>query len=255
MFMLETGRGEIFQSVDHGAHWTDIKTGTIGGPILNLYCDDIGNIFVGPFGGSVYRGIKNTIIPPQVILHSPISGSENQSLNPELNWFSSPFAENYRIQVALTENFDSTNLVFDLHTIDTTIVVGPLSELTRYYWRVSASNQFGSSVWSNPWTFVVLSTTQVEDNEEVILSYMLNQNYPNPFNPTTKIKYQIPNAGVVMLRVYDIIGNEIVELVNEKKPAGIYEIEFNAANSPSGIYFYQLRAGNFVETKKMVLMK
>ena len=92
--------------------------------------------------------------------------------------------------------------------------------------------------------------------------FRLEQNYPNPFNPNTKIKYTIPNvsqSGVegsrVQLKVYDVLGNEVATLVNESKPAGTYEIEFNASNLSSGVYFYKLQAGSFVETRKMILLK
>jgi len=85
--------------------------------------------------------------------------------------------------------------------------------------------------------------------------FSLAQNYPNPFNPTTTIKYQIPEVSFVTLRIYDVLGNEIATLVNEQKPADSYEVEFNASNLPSGIYFYRIQVGSFVETKKMVLMK
>jgi len=85
--------------------------------------------------------------------------------------------------------------------------------------------------------------------------YKLMQNYPNPFNPTTTIKYQIPEMSFVTIKVYDVLGNEIVTLVNEEKSAGSYEIEFDATGLPSGIYFYQLKAGSFIQTKKMILIK
>ncbi len=88
------------------------------------------------------------------------------------------------------------------------------------------------------------------------------QNYPNPFNPSTKIRYTVPSvtlSGVegsfVTLKVYDILGTEIATIVNEEKPAGSYEVNFNAAGLSSGIYFYTLQAGNYVETKKMILLK
>jgi hypothetical protein len=84
---------------------------------------------------------------------------------------------------------------------------------------------------------------------------MLLQNYPNPFNPTTKIRYSVLQSSNIILKVFDILGREVATIVNEEKPDGEYEVEFNAANLPSGIYFYQLSAGNFVETKKMVLLK
>lgn len=87
--------------------------------------------------------------------------------------------------------------------------------------------------------------------------YFLNQNYPNPFNPSTKIGYVIPNGvrNLVTLKVYDVLGNEVATLVNEEKTAGSYEVDFNASQLSSGIYFYKLTVGSFIETKKMILLK
>jgi hypothetical protein len=105
----------------------------------------------------------------------------------------------------------------------------------------------------------------VDDNRPVPETFSLSQNYPNPFNPSTKIKFTIPsvethrNASLpVTLKVYDVLGNEIATLVNEEKQPGTYEVEFNPASSinpTSGIYFYQLKADNYIDTKKMVLIK
>ena len=98
--------------------------------------------------------------------------------------------------------------------------------------------------------------TELEQNNTIIISdFSLHQNYPNPFNPTTKINYQIPELSFITLKVYDVLGNEIAILVNEAKLAGSYDVEFDASSLPSGVYFYQFRAGSFVETRKMVLMK
>ncbi len=94
-------------------------------------------------------------------------------------------------------------------------------------------------------------------NQE-LLSYKvfsLSQNYPNPFNPTTTIRYQIPHAGFVSLKIYDVLGKETAALVNEEKPAGEYNVTFDGSNLSSGVYFYQLKSGSFVETKKLILMK
>ncbi len=85
--------------------------------------------------------------------------------------------------------------------------------------------------------------------------FVLEQNYPNPFNPSTHIKYAVANKQFVSIKVYDVLGNEISVLVNEEKAAGTYEVEFNASELTSGIYFYRLRVGQFVETKKMILLK
>jgi len=106
-----------------------------------------------------------------------------------------------------------------------------------------------------------------EINVEVVpTEFDLTQNYPNPFNPSTKIRYSIPDLGPglaqTVLKVYDILGNEVATLVNEEKPAGVYEVEYNASNLSSGIYFYRITiqsdkadAGTFSEIKKMVLIK
>ena len=102
--------------------------------------------------------------------------------------------------------------------------------------------------------------TGVKNDEIISRTFNLYQNYPNPFNPTTKIQFTIPDVGTsfmkfVQLKVYDILGNEIATLVNEEKPAGIYEVNFDASHLSSGIYFYKLNAGDFVVTKKMTLLR
>ena len=108
--------------------------------------------------------------------------------------------------------------------------------------------------------FVYTIPTNSPLETKSVFEFSLDQNYPNPFNPSTTIKYTTPSnvkgeMSNVILKVYDVLGNEVATLVNEEKPAGSYETEFNNTNLASGIYFYQLQAGNFVETKKMVLMK
>ena len=97
----------------------------------------------------------------------------------------------------------------------------------------------------------------VEDEESLITltEYNLLQNFPNPFNPTTRIKFQIVEQGNVSLKVYDILGKEVTTLVNEERSAGTYEATFDASELTSGIYFYKLQAGSFVETKKMILLR
>ncbi len=105
-------------------------------------------------------------------------------------------------------------------------------------------------------------SSEIEAEVKVPNVFSLEQNYPNPFNPSTVIRYQLPVSSDVTLKVYDILGKEVVTLVDEYKPAGKYEVEFNALSSfrlvrnlTSGTYFYQLQAGSFIETKKMSLLK
>jgi len=86
-------------------------------------------------------------------------------------------------------------------------------------------------------------------------NFSLDQNYPNPFNPTTTIKFSIPNNDFVAIKIYDVLGNEVSTVLDGYTQTGNYEIEFNATDIPSGTYFYQLRTGNYIETKKMILLK
>jgi ligand-binding sensor domain-containing protein len=100
------------------------------------------------------------------------------------------------------------------------------------------------------------AVSSIDDKENTVPeNFILFQNYPNPFNPSTKIVYQIPELSFVTIKIYDVLGNEIAVLVNEEKPVGSYEVEYNASSLPSGVYFYQLNAGSFIETKKMILIK
>jgi hypothetical protein len=96
-----------------------------------------------------------------------------------------------------------------------------------------------------------------ENSEELtaVTTYGLEQNYPNPFNPSTRIKFSIAQSDFVSLKIYDILGNEVATLVNEQRAPGAYEVTFDAGNLASGVYVYTLTAGDFVQTRKLMLMK
>jgi len=106
------------------------------------------------------------------------------------------------------------------------------------------------------WTYNLPAAIGIKHiSSDVPDKFKLFQNYPNPFNPTTNIKYQITNTSFVTLKVYDILGREAATLVNEKLQPGSYEVSFDGSNFSSGIYFYKLQAGNFTETRKMLMVK
>jgi hypothetical protein len=161
------------------------------------------------------------------------------------------------------------------------VSIAPVSPVNNNYIQVhlvmqgdpGPGSNINTWIWHNPpWvdaqyyhfsTDIVL--TDVKDEQSAISSFNLEQNYPNPFNPSTKIKFSVPSnvkgeMSNVSLKVYDVLGNEIATLVNEELSPGEYEVSFDShsgevRNLTSGIYFYTLRAGSFVQTKKMVLMK
>ncbi|HKI78174.1 MAG TPA: discoidin domain-containing protein [Ignavibacteriaceae bacterium] len=127
---------------------------------------------------------------------------------------------------------------------------------TRYIRIICLSNNQGD--WAGIWEARILKSdkaTPIEISNNVPQSFALEQNYPNPFNPTTNIRFSIPQESFVTLKVYDILGNEIATLVNERKPRGTYNVKFNASNLASGIYFCRIQASNFISTRKMILLK
>jgi len=162
--------------------------------------------------------------------------------------------------------------VVELLTLNDTVWIAPDNWIVQDIipgQYVDNLSMLGVSPFSIPGLDVRLTEDIVDmKNEEQILSdFSLEQNFPNPFNPSTKIKYSIPSVTLrqsqsdnwVTLKVYDILGNEVATLVNEYKPAGNYEVEFqstvNNHQLASGIYFYRLQAGSFVKTKKMILLR
>lgn len=114
----------------------------------------------------------------------------------------------------------------------------------------------GGATWicNNNITIIDTTTTSIRENN-FKFTYSLAQNYPNPFNPSTRIKYSIPEQELVIIKVYDVLGNEVAQLVNEIKNAGEHEVELDASQLNSGVYFYKIYSGEYSEVKKMILMK
>lgn len=104
-------------------------------------------------------------------------------------------------------------------------------------------------------TVEVIQVQDASDEDTHPLQFRLNQNYPNPFNPATNITFSLPHSGEVKLKIYDLLGRELATLVNEKKEPGEYSVQWNAENVPSGVYYYRIITVDFVETRKMVLVR
>jgi hypothetical protein len=135
--------------------------------------------------------------------------------------------------------------------------------------KVESLNHTFSDNSDSVFTIDTAPEVKGESEDEAPVKFSLHQNYPNPFNPSTTIRFEIPlgfaaspfnKGGFVTLKVYDVLGNEVATLVNEEKQPGVYEVEFNShsdesQNLSSGIYFYQLKAGSYIQTKKMILAK
>ena len=100
-----------------------------------------------------------------------------------------------------------------------------------------------------------ISTGVEEGNTEIPTEFLLSQNYPNPFNSSSTIRYSIPKSSLVTIKIFNSLGQELKNLINEEKTIGTYEIKWETVNLPSGVYFCRLQAGDFVQTRKMILMK
>jgi len=175
-------------------------------------------------------------------------------VNPALRWNTAPTATSYRVQVAKSLDFaapvaDSSGLT------DTSAVVGPLEYYRIYFWRVRATNGIGTSGWSPANSFRTQQFVAVERGDGLPTEFSLSQNYPNPFNPTTQIRFTIPSAQRVTLTVYDVLGREAASLVDEVMNPGVYTITWNASSAASGVYFYRIVAGSYVQTKRMTLVR
>jgi len=197
----------------------------------------------------------NPAIPQTPQLAYPADSTMDVSYDVTLGWYFSTEIDSYKVQLSDVPTFNGGNEILVSGIVDTFVLVNLLPQST-YYWRVLSENAAGTSAWSVTWNFTTGNYTGIED--EAISTpkvFTLKQNYPNPFNPSTTIKYEIPKLSFVTIKIYDVLGNEVAALVNEEKPVGTYELNWNAANLPSGVYFYRLQAGNFVETKKMILLK
>ena len=130
-------------------------------------------------------------------------------------------------------------------------------------WQDNHEHGVGYDIWANVYNFGNLVTGVNNKKINTPISFELSQNYPNPFNPSTSIKYSVPSLErghvpslqQVELKVYDILGREVATLVNQRQNPGQYQVIFNAGNLASGTYFYRLRTGDFVQVKKMLLLK
>ncbi len=242
-------RHSLEVSFDNGEYWTDILQTNY---INKIYVDKKHNIFVASDDGllrSSNNGITWDTVSTQFVTPyvRAITGNSTNQLYCTVRTKVAPLQFAY--YASYDDGMNWVDITEDMPSEGTSLAID--SEGYLY------AGTSGNSVFKSGST-----TVDVEGEITIPSSYILYQNYPNPFNPVTTIKYQIPKLSFVTLKVYDVLGNEIVALVNEEKPAGSYEVEFNGANLTSGVYFYRIQAvpsgrqaGSFVETKKMILLR
>ncbi len=131
--------------------------------------------------------------------------------------------------------------------VDTTVEQGQ-----SYTYRIKAYKDSAESLYSNE---ASLTLVGIQEKEEIPKKYSMSQNYPNPFNPATKIKFALPKPALTRITIYDLLGREIQTLINKEVEAGYHEINFDVHNLPGGVYFYKIQSGDFIQSKKMIIMK
>ncbi len=228
---------------------------------------------IDPEGGILLTGseygeiIRTTVdglyVSPQ--LTNPGNFSTGVALNPTLEWSAgniSQFVSSFHVQVASDTLF--TNVVWDSSNVLSEMVqTKKLLSNTKYFWRVqSIGTEGGSTQWSPIAEFTTQNATAVKKTDSNIpTTFSLDQNYPNPFNPTTAINYALPFSSSVKIEVYNVLGENVTELLNAQKTAGYYSVNFNTTGLASGVYLYMISAksldgkSEYRDTKKMVLLK
>lgn len=245
--------GRVFKSTNRGLNWTAVVPGPDYDRIHSIAFQDDS---VGM--ACAFAGIKATIIRTTDGGKNWLAVATPQIPTPHLIYYV-PGTEGSYVVIGHDAYGNNTGSAFTLdggsnwETVDN-ISYGLLAfAAPDIGWAVGLNQEGSASIFR--WSGKALVTSIQRLLEEVSKKMILDQNYPNPFNPLTKISYQILTAENVTLKVYDTLGKEVSTLVNEKKQSGRYEVEFEARGLPGGMYFYQLRAGNSTEVKKMILKK
>jgi photosystem II stability/assembly factor-like uncharacterized protein len=237
--------GTILNTTDLGISWTSYDEVT-DNDLTSLCFISENTGWIGGRNGSMFK-YHNSIVPVELI---SFTANVDDNLV-QLNWQTVTETNNYGFEIdrydetekwnniGFTEGHGNSSSPNSYSFIDRNITGG-----VKFRYRLKQIDFDGEFKYSN------------EIEVEIIPGkFVLNQNYPNPFNPSTKIRWQSPISSRQTLKIYDVLGNEALTLVDEYKQAGRYEVELDASDLPSGIYFYQLKIENFVETKKMVLLK
>ncbi len=214
--------------------------------ITSFGVDEDQELYLVSFNGKIYKFIPS-VVPVELISFNAIV--ENGKVR--LNWYTASETNNAGFKIERSNDGANYEEIFFIGGNGTTTNINVYSYLDEsvnsgvYYYRLKQVNFDGSFEYFN------VITVDLGIPEK----FILEQNYPNPFNPKTVITFKTPAEGQISLKVYDVLGNEVATLLNEQKPAGSYDVELDASQFTSGIYFYKLTSSTFSSTKKMIVLK
>jgi hypothetical protein len=230
----------VFLSTDMGQNWESIFSGLSGTPVQTLsLCQS--ELFAGTETGGLFR----------------LNDEGNAWLEVDMalekkNIITLATIDDY----LLAATFQGVFLSKDLGTTWEAFNTGLGSSVVLYLEKMDSviyAGSRGSGVWKRSLSDM---TSDIDDRQQPLpMEFVLHQNYPNPFNPTTKINYELPITNYVELTIYSILGRRIATLVSQQQKAGHHQVELNALGLASGVYYYRLEAGGFVDVKKMVLLR
>jgi photosystem II stability/assembly factor-like uncharacterized protein len=281
LYAVTYGTG-IHRTTDKGLSWSKIDNNFASQYVFGFAIDSSGSIYAGTRGGYIYKTTNDGLL---WIMVRSTTNTSSTIVRIEIAENGYIFATTNREGVL--RSTDSGLSWTQVNTGLTSMNTGPLTirenqeiYITDIDLKMYKSTDYGEnwinipavekvavrkilfnegemyiptdeSVWkSNP-----DSLTNIAEDDVKPKDYFLSQNYPNPFNPSTTIKYSLPQTGRVTLSIYDLLGREVVKILDEEKPAGEYETNWNASYYPSGVYFLRMQAGEFSETRKVVLVK
>ncbi|KAB2843271.1 MAG: T9SS type A sorting domain-containing protein [Melioribacteraceae bacterium] len=277
-----TKGGGVFYSTDNGSNWDEINSGLINKDIIDLAINSAGDLFVGTYSYGVFKLTKENNFWNEINIGMP-NNKDILSIivNKNDDVLAATAYDGIYIREANSLAWQQTALQFFpcrdmaltvtgkvLAATDAAVYISNNGGRSYELFKDGLPNSKILSIASDGYeTFYagahangIYKNTSLTSVDKKIIpqNFQLLQNYPNPFNPGTTISFKIHNVEAqhaALLQIYDIIGNKIKTILNEKLPAGIYDINFNADNLPSGVYFYKLQTGAYTQSKKMILMK
>lgn len=249
-----TDDAKLSVTTNGGTNWTDV-TGSLPNRYITDVITDIRNPAVAYVSLSGYTLDQNT----PYIFRTTNFGASWTSITGNLPSVpvNSLIIEESRDSILFAGTdagvYYTTNLGASWNAVGTGLPNAPVFDINYHQpTKMLVAGTHGRSIFSIDVTEIVVGIQNISSLAE---SYSLSQNYPNPFNPVTKIKFSIPSSGNVKISVFDVSGKEVRVLLNERKDVGTYEIDFSGYNLSSGVYFYRIESGEFIETKRMMLVK
>lgn len=245
------GSAKTWITTDGGATW-DETVPSVGGWLLRSYFTDRNSGWAVSTVGTIVKYSNSLPLPapPSNLIAKSIADNKI-----ELSWSDNSTNED---GFQLYRSDEIGGAFYHLMTISsdiTTYVDSTVTKGTTYWFRIRAYNAIGNSAYSLEASATAGIISAVANEKKAPMKFALEQNYPNPFNLSTVIQYSIPTASQVELKVFDLLGRDLKVLVNGNQEAGIYQVNFDSQGLPAGLYFYRLRAGEFCETRKMVIVK